>query len=295
MPVCSMFQYRRNLAKSRLRTRMRTLVMSNLAVLCYAFSMDRFAGRWRDSRCGTVSSTVPSPAGVHLADDEKTNKFDLKTLLAAVSLVAYIFTQLSDKHPTESKVLLGLTIFLVAAHYYSPLQQRAAQLVDRRRDDAFARSVFPKFREFVHRFGEFIDSRTNNTLHAIVLNEILQRRADANVGFKLPNMDTWHSWWLYFWQQIDRQPRTMTEVRAALMEFHSLVGTYTNICVTQMFELPPNLKAEIPAEAKSSLNSFQQRYERFLGEYSQFAKSLSESRPALHGLPCWFSTPKPLT
>jgi hypothetical protein len=45
------------------------------------------------------------------------------------------------------------------------------------------------------------------------LNEILQRRADANVGFKLPNMDTWHSWWLYFWQQIDRQPRTMTEVR----------------------------------------------------------------------------------
>ena len=41
--------------------------------------------------------------------------------------------------------------------------------------------------------------------------------------------------------------------------------------------------------------TFQQRYERFLGEYSQFAKSLSESRPALNGLPCWFSTPKPLS
>lgn len=253
---------------------------------------NRFPGRFADSRWGTSAGVV------HLAEDEKTNKpwsFDLKTLLAAVSLVAYIFTQLSDKHPTESKVLLGLTIFLVAADSYAPLKRQATKWLEQRRDDAVARNAFLKFREFVHRFGEFIDSRRNDTLHAIVLNEILQRRADANVGFKLPNMDTWHSWWLYFWQQIDRQPLTMTEVRAGLMEFHSLVGTYTNICVTQIFELPPNLKAEIPAEAKSSLNSFQQRYERFLGEYSQFAKSLSESRPVLNGLPCWFSTPKPLS
>jgi hypothetical protein len=87
----------------------------------------------------------------------------------------------------------------------------------------------------------------------------------------------------------------MTEARDALMEFHSIVGSYTNQCVTPIFEFPPNLKAEVPAEAKSSLNSFQQRYERFLDEYSQFAKSLSESRPALNGLPCWFSTPKPLS
>jgi hypothetical protein len=250
--------------------------------------MSRYSG-W-----GTVSSL----AGVPLAEEERATKpwsFDLKTLLAVVSLVAYLFAQLSDKHPVEARILLGLTIFLVAADFYAPVKRQVVRLLERRKDNAVARNVLPKFREFVHRFGEFIDNRRNDTLHAIVLNEILQRRADANVGFKLPNMDTWHSWWLYFWQQIDRQPRTMTEVRAALMEFYSLVGTYTNICVTQMFELPPNLKAEIPAEAKSSLNSFQQRYERFLGEYSQFAKSLSESRPALQGLSYWFSTPKPLT
>jgi hypothetical protein len=59
-----------------------------------------------------------------------------------------------------------------------------------------------------------------------------------------------------------------------------VVSEDTNHCVTQIFELPPNLRVEIPSEAKSFLNSFQQRYERFLGEYSQFAKSLSESRPA---------------
>ena len=253
--------------------------------------MSRFEGRFGRSRWGMVSS-IP---GVPVAEDEKTSKssFDLKTLLAALSLVAYIVTQLSDKHPRASWVLLGLTIFLVVAN--TSLKQKVAEWTERRRDDAVAKNAFPKFREFVHRFGGFIDNRMNDTLHAIVLQEILQRRADANVGFKLPNMDTWHSWWLYFWQAIDRQPRTMTELQAALMQFHSLVGTYTNICVMQIFELPPNVRAEIPPEVKSSLNSFQQRYERFLGEYSQFAKSLSESRGALNGLPCWFSAPKPLS
>ncbi len=256
--------------------------------------MRRFEGRFAGSRWGTVSG-IP---GVPVAEDDKTSKpwsFDLKAFLAAVSLVAYIFTQLSDKHPTESKVLLGLTIFLVGAEFYAPLKRRATDWCEHRSDDAVARNAFPKFREFVHRFGEFIDSRTNDTLHAIVLNEIVQRRADGNPAFKLPYMDTWHSWWMYFWQGIDRRPHTMTEVRDALMEFHSIVGSYTNQCVTPIFELPPNLKAEVPAEVKSSLNSFQQRYERFLGEYSQFAKSLSESRPSLNGLPCWFSTPKPLS
>jgi hypothetical protein len=253
---------------------------------------NRFAGRFADSRWGTSAGVV------HLAEDKKSSRpwsFDLKTLLAAISLTAYIFTQLSEKHPTESKVLLSLTILLVGVDCYAPVKRQAAEWLERRRDDAAARNAFPRFREFVHRFGEYIDNRRNDTLHAIVLQEILQRRADANAGFKLPNMDTWHSWWLYFSQDIDRQPHTMTEVRAALMQLHSLVGTYTNICVTQIFELPPNLKAEVPADVKSSLNAFQQRYERFLGEYSQFAKSLSESRPALNGLPCWYSAPKPLT
>jgi len=235
---------------------------------------------------------------VHLAEDEKTSKpwsFDLKTLLPVLSFVAYIITQLSDKHPAESWVLLGLTIFLVGVHFYAPLKRPAAKWLERRRDDAVARNAFPKFREFVYRFGGFIDTRRSDTLHAIVLNEIQQGRADAHAGFKLPDMATWQSWWLHFSQQVDRQPRTMTEIRAGLMEFHSLVGAYTNTGVMQIFGLPPNLKAEIPAEAKSSLNSFQQRYERFLGEYSQFAQSLSESRPALKGLPCWFSTPKLLS
>lgn len=246
----------------------------------------------RSSAWGTVSSI----GGVHLAEEEKNKpwSFDLKTLLAVVSLVAYLFTQLSDKHPVEAKILLGFTLFLVAAEFYAPAKRKVVRLLERRKDNAVASAAFPKFREFAHRFGEFIDSRTNNTLHAIVLNEILQRRTDGNPTFKLPHMDLWHNPWLYFWQRIERQSRTMAEMYPALMEFHSLVGSYTNNCVTSIFEAPQNVRAEIPLEAKASLNSFQQRFERFLGEYGQFAKSLSESRPMLNGLPCWFNSPKPL-
>src|SRR5262249_25400697 len=160
----------------------------------------------------------------------------------ALSLIAYIIVQLSDKHPTQAKVILGVTVFLFLANYLPWLNLRIAQWNERRRDDAVARNTFPEFREFVHRFGPFIDSRVNDTLQAIVRTEIVQRRNDNNAAFNLPNMALFHGWWDYFWQRLDRQPRTITEVRAALMEFHLLVGSYTNYCVTPIFELSPNLK-----------------------------------------------------
>jgi hypothetical protein len=39
----------------------------------------------------------------------------------------------------------------------------------------------------------------------------------------------------------------------------------------------------------------QQRLARFLGEYQDFAKTLSESRPVLEGLSVYFSTPPPIS
>lgn len=219
----------------------------------------------------------------------------LKIFLPALSLVAYIITQVTEKHPIASKVLLGLTIFFVVVGYFPFLKSKTARWAERRRDDALAKNTFPKFREFVHRFEEFIDGRMNNTLHAIVLNEILQRRAERPASLLLPNRELWHGWWLYFAQRVDRQRQIMGELRPALMEFHLLVSTYNNDCVHPIFgTLPPNVRAEIPLEAKSSLNSFQQRFERFVDEYQQFSKLLSGSRPVLHGLPCWIGAPKPL-
>jgi hypothetical protein len=258
--------------------------------------MSRFASRFA-TRWGTVSK-VPTGVG-YLAEDEKTKQpsFEhVKVLLPALSLVAYILTQLSDKHPTESKLLLGLTIFLAAAGYYRPVRLRFTRWIERRRDETIARNAFPTFREFVHRFGEFIDSRFNNTLHSIVLNELCQGRTDRPTAFTIPNMELWHGPWLYFTQRIDRHKPTMTEFLPALMEFHLLVATYNNYCVTPILEnLPPNLRAEIPLGVKSSLNSFQQRFERFVGEYQIFAKSLSQSRPILQGFSYWLNTPKPLS
>lgn len=243
-------------------------------------------------RWGTVSSLDEV---IRPEEEKKSSPLEhLKILLPALSLIAYIVTQLSEKHRAESRVLLGLTIVLVAGAYYSTVRRRVLLLLERRKDDAVAKNAFPKFREMVHRFGEFIDSRGENTLHAIVLNEILRHRANGPPAFRIPNRDLWYGWWTYFWQRIDREHHSMDEMRAALMEFHLLAGSYSNYCVSPIFDAPSNVKAEIPQEAKSSLNGFQQRFERFAGEYGQFAKSLSESRPVLHGLPYWISSPKPL-
>lgn len=219
-----------------------------------------------------------------------------KVLLPALSLIAYILTQRTTQNPSQSKLLLALTFVFVAISYYPSLRTRIVRWREQRKDFRVAKNAFPEFREFVRRFAEFVDSRTNDTLHYIVLNELLQGRSDRPPAFNLPSMGLWGGYWQYFAERIDRQRLTMSEFRAALMEFHFLVSTYNNQCVAPIFEtLPQNAVAEIPAWVKSKLNSFQQRFGRFLGEYQDFTKPLSDSRPTLQGLPCYFSIPKPLS
>ena len=86
------------------------------------------------------------------------------------------------------------------------------------------------------------------------------------------------------------------EFRLALEEFHFLVATYCNYCAGPIFQYPPpDLHSQIAPPTKSKLNLFQQRFARFLGEYEEFAKRLSESRPVLAGLHCYFSIPPPIS
>jgi len=75
-----------------------------------------------------------------------------------------------------------------------------------------------------------------------------------------------------------------------------MVSTYCSYCVAPIFQHPPqDLHSEILPTTKSKLNLFQQRFARFLGEYQDFAKTLSESRPVLEGLPLYFFTPPPIS
>lgn len=89
-------------------------------------------------------------------------------------------------------------------------------------------------------------------------------RADLQMASQLPNVDLWYVPLDFFIARLNRMPRTMEEFRPALMEFHFLVGTYNNFCVSPIFDrLPANVRGQLQPAIVSKLNLFQQQFSRY--------------------------------
>ncbi len=216
-----------------------------------------------------------------------------RILLPALALVATIIAQLMAKNAKLSWALIGLTVFFVVSGYHAELESVYRRRKERRDDQRAVDKAFPQFRNLVGRFGPFIDSRTNDSLH-YMMRELGQTLPDIR-SIQFPDMELWSGPWMYFWQRLDRQRVTMDEFRPALMEFHFIVATYCSYCVRPIFENPPHgFHGQIPPGAKSKLNLFQQKLVRYLGEYQDFSKAVSESRPSLNGLPMYCVMPSPI-
>jgi hypothetical protein len=100
---------------------------------------------------------------------------------------------------------------------------------------------------------------------------------------------------MYLSERLDRQPKTMKELRPALMEFHYLVASYNNFCVAKIFQLfPANLRAQLTPDVRAKLNLFQQTFRSYLEAYQLFADRLVNERPILKGIPSGFNMPKPM-
>lgn len=217
-----------------------------------------------------------------------------RILLPALSLIAFIVAQVMSKSARLSWLLILLTVVFVISGYHTELQSIYRRWKGRRDNQRTVDKAFPEFREFIRRFGTFVDNRRNDTLHHIVHNDLYPQLPNSRL-IQFPNIDLWGSHWLYFSQKLDHLPLAMTEFRPALMEFHFLVGSYCSYCVGPIFENPPQgFHSEIPPGIKSRLNLFQQRLTKFLEEYQNFSQHLSESRPSLNGLPIYCLMPSPI-
>ena len=217
-----------------------------------------------------------------------------RILLPALSLIAFIVAQVMGKYARLSWLLIVLTVVFVVSGYHAEFQSIYHRWKERRDDQRAVDKAFPVFRDLVHRFGPFIDNRMNDTLHHM-MRELSQTLPDIRL-IQFPDMELWSGPWMYFWQRLDRQRMTMAEFQPALMEFHFIVATFCSYCVRPIFENPPaGFHGQIPPGAKSKLNLFQQKLVRYLGEYQDFSKHVSESRPSLNGLPTYCMMPSPIT
>src|SRR5229473_5775944 len=229
--------------------------------------------------------------------DDKTSDRGLKSkdIIPLLTLVGYVLVNLYGKWPRWSWILLILAALSLIFDHYSGLKNIFSRWKENRDDRKAARKAFPELQDFVRRFAAFVNRQTNDTLHYIVESDICGWQAALRADCQLPNVDLWIYHRLYFSERLDRQPKTMKELRPALMEFHYLIASYNNFCVAPIFELLPlNVRAQITPPTLAKLNLFQQKFRGYLEAYQLFVERLVEARPSLQGTPSTFNMPKPM-
>jgi len=230
----------------------------------------------------------------------KLSLFDYVTrlVLPGLSLLAVILKK--DMQPSMSWALLAFMVFSLAVGFYHPAAASLRLWSERREDRRVARKAFPELRKFVHRFEEFIDNQFQvGMLYYIAQCDVCDGDGLRYQALRLPDLSVWRAFWKNLADRLDRMDMkraSISELRHELTAFFDIVGTYNNECVSLLFDrLPQNDRNALTPNAKSSLNSFQQRFTNFIQEYKNFAKDLSESRPALNDVHYLFSIPKPIS
>ncbi len=212
-------------------------------------------------------------------------------------LVGYVLVNLWGKWPRWSWILLILAVASFTLDHYrrlSPIFAWWRRRKESKADDKAASKAFLELEEFARRFAQSVNRQTNDTLHYIVKSDIYHGQPALRADCQLPNADIWIGQQRHFSERLQRQPRTMKELRPSLMEFHFIVATYNNFCVAPILDyLPENIRAQVTPQARAKLNLFQQKFGRYLEDYKLFVERLVKERPVLEGTPSNFNMPKP--
>ena len=117
-----------------------------------------------------------------------------RVLLPALSLIAFIVAQVMGKYSKLSWALIALAVLFAVSGYRAEMKAIYDKWKHRRQDRRTVENAFPVFREFVRRFGPFVDNGTNDTLHSIVRTELYLNLPTTRL-IQFPRMDLWSVSW----------------------------------------------------------------------------------------------------
>ena len=227
----------------------------------------------------------------------KPTTFDVltKLIVPLLTLVAVVIAQL-QRQRLFFWVLLGVLLLSLALGFYPSLKALVRERIQDWQDGRAAKRAFPEFKRFLRRFGEFADlphSRTD-TLHAILLETCYRNSTDFE-KFRVAAAELFHDPSKQLIGRIERRPANLANLQDGMEELGLLVGLYGRYCLDPIFErLPQELRPLVTDRTKSSLESFRERFVRFLDDYDEYLTRLDESftRPRVE--PHYFPRPKPL-
>lgn len=231
----------------------------------------------------------------HHPDSHGHSAYDLLKDFGLPAILA-VGTILNTDSPSRFALFLAATVFFGALG----LWPRAARYVRSRRirhcDERFAQQVYPRFRQFVSRFGDFASNRHCDTLHYIVARELSQAPREALASHYLATpIEHWNGLWEHFDQRVRRQAPVFCELAPLIQEFNNLVGSYHAYCLAPVYDrLDDGLRGKLSDSDLRKLRKFQQKHHAFMTDYIEFLRSLSESHPALEHLPRYLPISNPL-
>ena len=193
--------------------------------------------------------------------------------------------------------LLAVLVVSLALSICPWLASRLRDYIADRRDQKLARRAFREFRRFVRRFDEFAaapHSRTD-TLHAIVLAEMCGGNSSNLEKFRLAPGELFQAFSVQLRGRVEQQEGNLANLHDGVGELNLLIRSYSDYCVQPIFErFPQDLRPLLTDRAKSSLESFRERFLAFLNEYDKYLEGLDESfsKPCIG--PHYLPRPKPL-
>ncbi len=230
--------------------------------------------------------------------ETKAGTFDLlsRVIVPVLSLGASIFALKKDQ-PSLAWALIGVLVLSLVVSFYSRFTVWARGKLNEWSDARVLGEDLPAFRRFLSRFGEFVDFPTalGQSLHNLTLSVVFNgSMSDFDRLHMLP-VDFFKGYCYHLSQRTGGRRLTCEALPEAISELNMLVSDYIRYCIDPVFErFPQDMRPLLTERAKRELNSFRERFVRFLDDYSEYLKKLEASlrKPRIQGY--YLPRPKPL-
>lgn len=238
-----------------------------------------------------------------MADTSKRSVFEWFTQIAVplVATIAAFFRQ------EQRAVALSLIALAVVSLLVSSVPRIRGWLKERRlrkNEEALAETALDDLKNWIHKFLEFANTENSDALYNIVFSRLCQSNWANFEVLHLAPPQLFADFSKLLARRTDERKPSIEVLRQAVSEFNSLVGLYSRYIVCPVYDkVPLKLSPEILQVynalcLEKDLIQFRERYDRFLGSYMDFLKSLDRKLPRPlepEHFGYYFERPKPLT
>jgi len=225
-------------------------------------------------------------------DRQKPTPFQIITHLAlpiALAAVAYF-----QPRSLWFWGLVGVAFIPVVIIVAPPIKNRIQRRLARRRDKRRTHEAFPEFKNFVARFGRFVESDAKEFLGKIVNRRLRGENVTNAKELGMTPERVFQGFWYQLHQRVQDANPSLTDVTTVVTEFNHLVNQYLNETVLPVFDrMSPTTRSSLPDDAKRDLESFREKLVHYLNEYEAFARTLAQSLETCDLREPYLPRPKP--